>query len=746
MYVYYEINYKTKLSEMPLVELRKRVKEEKNDIEAKIELILRSEYAGHGKKEVSNKEAAQVSEEHLREALIKTHPDDHPVFYHIVGMHACNKKIPDNEKAKAYLLKAINKGEKFVGVAAAIGLAETCRCLKEYIESQAWLVKAILLGSERAMKAYLNARFFQSRPPIEQKCTFLAVLLSGKTFPGIEYSNWMRLWIIEDKKIFTNANNTNDPLNGLDNAASDVTQTAKTAIEDNPSVFYNFFTYCYKNNIVSDAVYSRSIDFLIHSTQDKKIKDEANYSLFKFYLAKKKFVKAKQYLSQLSTEFTDYEIRDYEQLPLFPLRRDKISYQIFKKLYTSGHYEKALLFLNNITACKVYDESAFQYFNDADPEAKDYELFKIRKDLARKVVHQSNDAHISDEVRQRAQNEHTELSKTSTEIRYLFRSAFASFETNKVKEKRKTIYVFLENLLKKIEDLSKDPAMSDQTTHSKAEYESLYLKLSKTISEGKKAVSLRKKQGKLNPQDKVRFNLQEIKETFVLVEEKLKVIQDLTTYIQPQLSFNNIIENRSVSPAPSAPSFSSSSSRSPSPSSLSLMATAADCNSCNSQFSETIHWLYPALPLDACTPVVVMVPPPSSDTTKQNSLSATKMDEAMPPPTTTYTVKTERLIDPLIDDLLTGQERQPAQEVKSTDLYPDLRDLNLNLNLIEFEQPSLSISQQSPRVNHSANHPASHSAFFAPSSSTTPASSATAVEDLNDRGNKTEEKRARAPQ
>jgi hypothetical protein len=321
------IEYKTRYTETSYNELsalrekEKKKKENANPAimeEIDIELVLRSfdRILGMGS-DITKEQAMTLCYKYL-----EINPY-HDFFNLALALHIDSPDLKED-----YLLNAARsrKEDKTITAQAALELAKLYASTEKYLESQAWLSYAVILGNEKAVSRYkmdgawffanispyapllsesLNKAFplnleeykdnsFSNRPSLFSllNASVIAITLSGKKLAETAYELNSNRWIsrfghfIElaydsyhlDSKTFA-ANQTSNILGALSlYKDSSLGSLACDAFYANPALFRDFFTYCKGNRIISNQAYELIMIFMANYPYTHQLKN-TNFNL-----------------------------------------------------------------------------------------------------------------------------------------------------------------------------------------------------------------------------------------------------------------------------------------------------------------------------------------------------------------------------------------------------------------------------------------------------------------------------------
>lgn len=406
------INYRTSLTMLTTKEVRKLANESQN-IEAKIELLLRF-FSSHVTPDIERSEVSAIA--------YLGHKLDHnnPIFNYALGTFSC---FTQPNVASRHLRQALKQGSEIVGVEAACGLvdcyrkryANTAQPELGYLKAAAWAIKAITLGSSRALDAYLEGVLIhipsvQSHQEWREFKIFanalclLGLVCLGKQIDFLEYSGLFNQLEINDKLCFKNINDEKNVLTVLSDVYSPVRSSIQKVVAKNPSNFFFFIHYSFKQGIFTGDIYSKLMQFFIWTMKDvcalntekNKMMDNAIYQLFLYYLNQNDLQNAENYLVKISDDFQDYKVID-----LNFLNDNDQSYMakvIFTKLFQAKHYDDAFKFLSAIKNPEYIDQYVMSIFTHKPEYHVNYEVLKLKKELLGKLVanqHKINDANFS---------------------------------------------------------------------------------------------------------------------------------------------------------------------------------------------------------------------------------------------------------------------------------------------------------------------------------------------------------------
>lgn len=461
-----KIIYKTTLSDKSHDDIWKMALEQKNE-EAIRECLIRSTKAWFFQ---DTTPAIALCDEKLQQC-----PQDN--LYNLIRGH----HERDLVKKKKYYDTAARTNSPcgdVVSAQASLELAKLYHDEKKYIEAQAWLVRAILLGSEEAQTCFLGYRdnngiyngklsalnlsltkdmcntALSDKELLDKKfdkngaswralsfATFIAVVLAKKNFNAFSSSVWAHYWKPEYKEEYVAIHYNPDALTAMTVKNSIIHNTIASIINCDPYIILNFFNYCFYNHIIADEVYIRVIELFLNNVPNPDhlpgmkdvLTDKLLYAVFRYQLIHKEWAAAFGTLDRISTKFSEFKVSDLPSLSAD--EQDNISYEVFKKLVARKQFKEALPFLNNVKSLRIMDATLFDYFDGADPEKKHSHIQQFKLELFEKIIKADN---IQRPIYERVFNELQYMRKKPYQLRLLFHSIIEMFEEYiEIREQRK---------------------------------------------------------------------------------------------------------------------------------------------------------------------------------------------------------------------------------------------------------------------------------------------------------------------
>lgn len=363
--------------------------------QANIELILRSEFGGRKKTQISQKLAVQIAENYLQ-----TYDANHFLFNYVLGLNCYEK---DKEKSRAYFKKAFLNDKQQIVFNRVVSLI--CDSYIKAEKDPQWALKRCAWLT-LAVKHDIGTRLFLSDNILSVKSTggdekpeLAGVALSSCILLALEFSG-VKL------KGFANsprANNLGAAVSGViyfppdQPYAVDRSFLIKQLLLSYPKTVFTFFNYCYEEKIISQNVYIQVLNLLasnrhIYAEKHPEISDKVNYNLYLFYLHNTNSIDdsaVRERLSQLTVSFTGFKVSDLKMTD--PDLRDQASMATFNFLYRNGHHARALYFLNNIQSCKHYDKTSLLKFLRDDQLLTDFEALNFKRDILKKICRAHNE-------------------------------------------------------------------------------------------------------------------------------------------------------------------------------------------------------------------------------------------------------------------------------------------------------------------------------------------------------------------
>jgi len=350
------------LSRIPLDKVRKAARS--GDRLSTLELILRSPIAG--KSEVTKEEAVRICEDELKR---ESDQDVNFYFYHLVlGLHAWEAKKYESALQHLNIITKVGYPQHaLINGQAEYALAKLQLQLNDYRQAAAWLTRAILLGSEEARKHFLDNTFLHPTTILPPRlcntfnqdkkhstfaileCMLLAFILSGKRFEGFSDSTFVKYWNETTIQTFTAANQSENALQSLQTNDSPIAKLAAWTISGDQYQYFNFFKYCFANQIISADIYFEVMDFFLKKATDPRLKNKAAYTLYQISLKRAQPDKAAAYLNQIDPAFFTMANKKFSEihagLVTMPEEHKLI---IVNRLYAARHYKEVLLIIKEI--------------------------------------------------------------------------------------------------------------------------------------------------------------------------------------------------------------------------------------------------------------------------------------------------------------------------------------------------------------------------------------------------------------
>jgi tetratricopeptide (TPR) repeat protein len=415
----------TSLTNAKDAELRRLLDQDKN-MEALRELLIRSVNAWFPA--VKKEEALALCDEQLKK-------NPRSAFFNLV--RACHSN--NTEERKKYFDQAaryIGREEALAAGEAAYLLAGLYQDESKDMEAQAWIAKAILCGSAEAEHEFLGVRLHHSNQPYElgrfslineelskeslhpasiniplkntsqalSLATFLVIIMSDShfTFNDFTETGWYAVWNSRDKDTLLKALLTERErtLLGILEEKKPTNTIARCIVNHNPFIFHDYINYCVTNQIITDELYFTYMRCIISlspiMSHDAELKttfsDTAYYSLGKYILLSNSQDKEAGYaaIEHISPAFTDYKACDFAGLK--KEGKDQVLYKMFILLLAKKKFKEAQSFLETINkadiqSARCYDQEVFNYFKAADPEERDFDIFRVKQQMLTQVMH-----------------------------------------------------------------------------------------------------------------------------------------------------------------------------------------------------------------------------------------------------------------------------------------------------------------------------------------------------------------------
>lgn len=380
------IFYHTLFARNTLLELKQKAAQ--GNPEAAIELILRSPFSGHisaNLATVSSEEAIKIARESL-----KKHPE-HPIFNYVLG---CSLYKDNSKEAIKYLQLANRREDLFKGRVAFM-LTYCHYNLEEYTKAGTWLIPAF--QDEEGQEVFLKGRFTIPSDSINKDdkaqmqnlldsiiaCTLLGFVVSGKKIPYLEYSYLISKIRSPFKEYFVDVNNSLNVLADLENSQSATTKLLTHIMGLRPLVVLEFFMFAQQEKIIDELSCVKILDYYQNQIKFPILKDNANYHLFLTCLKKQDFAGAMRRFYQLSKNFNQFKITDFASLE--DTKKDFFYNLILKHLIATKNYDKAFLFLSNITDPNYYSKEVLSIFT-LPQFNENFDLFLLKKKLLERAI------------------------------------------------------------------------------------------------------------------------------------------------------------------------------------------------------------------------------------------------------------------------------------------------------------------------------------------------------------------------
>lgn len=206
--------------------------------------------------------------------------------------------------------------------------------------------------------------------------------------------------------------------------------------------------------------------------------DREKYILFAWCLEKNAIEQAVQIFKLLSPSFSDYKITFLQVLS--EEDQAKVSYRLFKELVARRKYNEALLFLNNVSDCKLYDQDVLTCFSHLNIEHHP-ELLALEAEMFDRVLRDS--ANIDPHFLAAVKSEDKHLNNFATKINAEFYGLVELFDTcweiRNLKRKENPLAYFFantkeeRNFIKALREIVKSHLEGEKIYHSKSDYNQL---------------------------------------------------------------------------------------------------------------------------------------------------------------------------------------------------------------------------------------------------------------------------------
>jgi len=369
----------------------------------------------------------------------------HGFYYLIMAMHS-----PQLDDKRKYLELAANATVhpcgKQVSGAAAFELAVIYKEEGKYVETMAWMAKAILCNYKRAHTEYLGTRHDSSWPsfsglgfkepknfqhPLQKTwvysrtslslCTFVAVILSDSklSFADFTETGWYSAWVSDTKQIVLSVYmvereaalldkirqaKPKDPKDGVVVSVPAICNLLNTILSFDPVIFHDFFQYAVNAKIISEEVYHAVMQYfltMLPEFDDKSAKsrfeDMGYYSYAKNLMnmqrqrpVSREFIDGIiECINRITNAFSAYNADDFVDRKNDS--NDRMLYQIFKLLLAKRQYGAAFQFLDKINKDKpmtanVYDADIFDLFRFVDMDEKSFEVFTLKQKILKQII------------------------------------------------------------------------------------------------------------------------------------------------------------------------------------------------------------------------------------------------------------------------------------------------------------------------------------------------------------------------
>lgn len=378
-----KIYYKTRFFRMREAELKKLLGTD-NDKEARIELILRSRYAGDHRDSINIEYIMQIAKDG-----IKKYPD-HPIFNYVLGSFYI--EIKDFSTAKKYFLKVHQHPE--IKTIASAQLSNIFGMQKKYLQMAVFFFYAMINNIADTENLLLKGKISSMATSSNKKqLTFLQTLIlitsifCGKKYTYLEYE---LIFNTLDPKTIEPILYLNSHSNPLQVLITDpiIDQLIKGMIDQNPTDYLNFYAYCLEHDLLNPYILKDIIIHYIENNGDVKLRDEATYCLTKILIKLEMFDEAKECIKRVSKTFVDFKLDDINKAP--QPWQDQLSKIVFRELFKRQIYEAALTYIKNIEDPHYYTKDMLKMFTFQPHFAANYDLLILKKQMIERIFNRKD--------------------------------------------------------------------------------------------------------------------------------------------------------------------------------------------------------------------------------------------------------------------------------------------------------------------------------------------------------------------
>ena len=389
------IEYVTPYTKLSSKDIRELIAQTPGDVEARIELILRSSLSGNGATLVEDKEAYDVAEAGL------TFQPGHPIFNLISGCYWYDEKDKKSldiknirEKSLKHLLSALRSND--AAIQNHTGLFDTLRrCYaidRDFIKASAWLLKLLHLGFKKAedsflLKKYAFLRIKDPDPAVKRISIMSEMILMMANFMGLDFPKDNKIKFLDGcgspfKADLSAAFEATNNFQNLQSDSAPISKIIDHAIKNDMEGLYDFVIYCFEYQIISDPIYIEMLK-RIAKKADQTYQDKANYKLFLYYFGKENGDECERCYNRISSSFKDFKVSDFQSMTQSV--RDEICYFIFKRFFENKNHQDALPFLANVSDPQCFDEALFEFFHQDQRFERDFALFQMKWEVMQKI-------------------------------------------------------------------------------------------------------------------------------------------------------------------------------------------------------------------------------------------------------------------------------------------------------------------------------------------------------------------------